>query len=464
MPVPDRQNQQDYNFHAYDFALSAPWTLGLPQPARDHLQFFSLNQDFRALYAEGEQNGVPNIELRAAPITRGTEVRDILALSFGGPPTTSAVFGPVPDVVITGGIHAREWIGVEMAYLVAEYLIKNYSSDARTLTRYEQELQRLVQTRRIHILPMLNPHGNNHSVFGPGMLNARDWRKNRNGLPFNGDAWYDSLTHPDPAALPVVPPARLPNPPFMGVDHIYNYRVPRYQRGAAPPGPPQYDDRSVLNATGIDLNRNFDTPAWGFTTAPDYRDGSLPTSDTYFGTKRSSETETKAVSAYLTNVSTNLSAALDYHSYSKLILYPGEKTAVAPSHIALGKIMRRLIAPGYVRGDRGDYTLGFPTDAGMFEYEATATLCDFAANINNCRSFVIELDPATAGEGGFDLPRNLIKTVFEKNIRGALALIAAAGEATTYKKSWFKRTVTMSSAEGSFLTWNVFGRGNQLPT
>ena len=59
---------------------------------------------------------------------------------------------------------------------------------------------------------------------------------------------------------------------------------------------------------------------------------------------------------------------------------------------------------------------------------------------------------------GWLLPEGQICTVFEKNIRGALAALAAAGvlsTPTSHEK--YVRFVEY------FNTWNVYGRGNQLP-
>ena len=90
---------------------------------------------------------------------------------------------------------------------------------------------------------------------------------------------------------------------------------------------------------------------------------------------------------------------------------------------------------------------------------------DRAAHTHTARAFVVSLAPASANPG-FQLPENQIQTVFEKNIRGALALIASAGQASTVSntRNWVgygHRTIT--SGESQFLNWNVFGRGNQLP-
>ena len=161
-----------------------------------------------------------------------------------------------------------------------------------------------------------------------------------------------------------------------------------------------------------------------------------------------------------------LASSIDYHSYSQAILYPSEASYagnVGPNYTGLGQVLQKLIGPATEPWWSYDYSLGTPLQ--IVEYDAVGSLGDRAALTHNARAFVVELDPASANPG-FQLPENQIQTVFEKNIRGALALIASAGQASTVSntRNWVgygHRTIT--SGESQFLNWNVFGRGNQLP-
>jgi len=53
-------------------------------------------------------------------------------------------------------------------------------------------------------------------------------------------------------------------------------------------------------------------------------------------------------------------------------------------------------------------------------------------------------------------------TVFEKNIRGALAALAAPGRPANWFTAYFQ-AFPMAWNMLQFMTWNVIGRGNQLP-
>src|SRR6185369_9924628 len=172
-----------------------------------------------------------------------------------------------PAVVITGGIHAREWIAPAMAYLIAEYLVRNYNT--APATRFEQALKKLIDTRRIFIVPLLNPQGNSYTVYNPAP-NARMWRKNRRDLPMTSPGW-----------VAVLNTAGVPNPPFQNVvagpaPAFATYDVPVYQRAATN----TVTIASAQPLVGVDLNRNCATNAWGHHTTGSTEGD--PTQEDYF--------------------------------------------------------------------------------------------------------------------------------------------------------------------------------------
>lgn len=77
-------------------------------------------------------------------------------------------------VVLLGAHHAREWISVDVPFLIGKHLIENYSTD--TL------IARLIDNAEIWILPLVNPDGHQYSV-----VRDRLWRKNRRN---NGDGTF----------------------------------------------------------------------------------------------------------------------------------------------------------------------------------------------------------------------------------------------------------------------------------
>jgi len=104
-----------------------------------------------------------------------------------------------PEVLFLGCHHAREWISVEVPFLLAKHLLENYAFNA--------DVRRIVNQSEIWIVPMLNPDGLEYSIHY-----YRYWRKNRRlnadgsyGVDINrnyGYAWGydDNGSSPEPAA------------------------------------------------------------------------------------------------------------------------------------------------------------------------------------------------------------------------------------------------------------------------
>jgi len=134
----------------------------------------------------------------AKVFTLGTslENRPIYALRLSDNPQTDE---GEPGVLFLGCHHAREWISVEVPFLLGKHLLENYATDP--------EIKRLVDASDIWIVPMVNPDGHNYTVQV-----YRYWRKNRRdngggeyGVDLNrnyGYAWgYDnSGSSPNPAS------------------------------------------------------------------------------------------------------------------------------------------------------------------------------------------------------------------------------------------------------------------------
>ena len=117
----------------------------------------TLEEDLRAL-ADSEPEVV---ELRE--IGRSIENRPIWGLRIGERK------GNKRKILFMGCHHAREWIAVEVPYLLAEHLVKNGSNNP---------VKEWISKMEIWVLPMVNPDGHEHcrNTF-------RLWRKNRRPNP-----------------------------------------------------------------------------------------------------------------------------------------------------------------------------------------------------------------------------------------------------------------------------------------
>lgn len=100
------------------------------------------------------------------------EKRDILAIRISDDASQEDL--TEPDVLFIGGQHAREWISVEVVFLLVKHLAENYSADER--------IKRLVDNNEIWLVPMVNPDGHEYS-----RTTERCWRKNRRN---NGDGTF----------------------------------------------------------------------------------------------------------------------------------------------------------------------------------------------------------------------------------------------------------------------------------
>jgi hypothetical protein len=211
----------------------------------------------------------------------------------------------------------------------------------------------------------------------------------------------------------------------------------------------------------VDCNRNFNTPNWGketyTATAQNMQQGD-PTALLYFGPRQASEVETSNLAGWVAGLG-NVAASIDYHSHGQLIILPTE-APVSSQHRRLGEALQLLIT----WSGSPPYDLG--TAMQTVQYAALSSVMDSMAVHRNSRAFTVELDPGrNAGGNPFILPEAQIMRVFEKNIRGALTLIATAGN--NPRSFWGGLCCCCSSPWASsvsrFEDWDVVGRGNQLP-
>ncbi len=453
MPVeiPNRVKPEDYHYYAYlypnDTQAQNLWELSSAQAQRGNYQFYSMRNNLAGLLSAGKAKNVPYIQLNRLgfPCVAPDNPLDfyyVEALSFGGTRPTD------PIVLFTGGIHAREWIAPAMTYLLAEYLIVNYNENPED--PYQTAIRDLVNSRRICIAPMLNPVGNWYTVFSPNNA-ARMWRKNRRRFPTIPAQW-ENLLYQRPGK---------PNPPFKEVqitDTNITYKMPIYKSD-----PLNYDTITITptpEIIGVDCNRNFNTTYWGYEA--DVQDEGKPSGDTYFGPAGSSERETRALSAFVNGLLVGIAASIDYHSYGKDIIFPTEAT-LSDQYKKRGQALQTLIATKLNPSPEESYEYRLGTCLSLLNYYALSAVDDYMSTEKNSHAFTIELDPKEDNPG-FNLPQEKIMSVFEKNIRGALGLIAGAAiNLDVTAGSWNTQHFINTAFVRRFANWNVFGRGNQLP-
>jgi len=165
--------------------------------------------------------------------------------------------------------------------------------------------------------------------------------------------------------------------------------------------------RKNRNGQGVDLNRNW-PDHWSDTGGA----STNPGSDTYKGKSAASEPEVKALIAAYQSYPDGMVGAIDFHSYSQLILRPyGWTTQTSPDEAAfasLGESMKKDIAAS--RGTE------YVSENGIDLYKTTGTASDYFYGSSTTRKgqfrsygITIELSPdANDVDYGFELPPKFI--------------------------------------------------------
>lgn len=99
-------------------------------------------------------------------VVKTSEGKDIWSIRI----TNDAVTAPTkPGIIFMGGHHAREHLSVEMPLMFAQYLVDQYRAGNPKITS-------LVNSRDIHIIPVVNPDGMEYDIKDGSY---KMWRKNR---------------------------------------------------------------------------------------------------------------------------------------------------------------------------------------------------------------------------------------------------------------------------------------------
>lgn len=364
-----------YHYHVYhrpSFDHLPAWassSISVPGVATGRTEtktMYSLKKDMDQLRADGAAKGIVDAGLTS--VGTSTQGKQLWALKVG--------LGTSHKVLFTGCHHAREWISVEIPYLVAEYLIQSYSNNPTT--DKEKRIKHLLTNRQIWFVPLVNPDGHDWT-----MRTDRNWRPNRKA-------------HTVPA----------------GSLH-------------RPTGTVTYPSGTYV---GVDINRNYATSNWGtetfygggVTTSRDPRDGG-PNS-IWCGLAGSGERESSIIDSLIR--ANRFRASITYHSFSELLLYPD--SSARNSYVQwVGSGMKDLIAAS---GHAYKYESGsalYPTTGDLmeFSYEQVAGRPTFTPEVRPSDSE----DAWPHGHGFSGLPESEIEPTFRENLGAALALINCAG-------------------------------------
>ncbi len=151
---------------------------------------------------------------RLDSIGKSNEGRELYRLRISGDLATA---DQKAGMLMMGGHHAREHVSIDIPIMFADYLLKQYAAG-------DAEVQRLVNTRDVQIVPMVNPDGAEHDI---STGKYKMWRKNRAknkdgtyGVDLNrnyGYGWGTGGSSDDPSDETYMGPAPFSEPETQAV-------------------------------------------------------------------------------------------------------------------------------------------------------------------------------------------------------------------------------------------------------
>lgn len=156
----------------FDFATGRGGHHGFDFPQAD-ARFHNYAETRSALEALQRKN--PDIS-KLEVVGKTVEGRDMIAIHINTTPEAlvSGMSGK-PGAIYMGAHHAREHLSVEIPLMLAQYLLDN---------RSDATIAKLLDSRDLWILPMVNPDGAEYDI---STGRYKMWRKNRRN---NGDGTY----------------------------------------------------------------------------------------------------------------------------------------------------------------------------------------------------------------------------------------------------------------------------------
>jgi hypothetical protein len=425
-------------YHVYDhpnfvgvqpFTAASIQTAGLGGGSGGPRDFYCLRADMDALRQIGAAKTitpspgatpVPLVDATTRTVGTGFEL-DFENTPSGGTTTLRQIWAlkigiGQKRVLVTGCHHAREWISVELPYLLAEYLINNFT-DTPT-TDKQKRIKHLLLNREVWIVPMVNPDGHRHSV-----IIDREWRANRSTVFIDQSVLGPSMT--------------------INADDI-NHVNPRTI--TVPKG----------SYVGVDINRNYNTSTkslfpWGLETydgtirrtSRDPADGGNGPRQIWTGLSGKNQPESRSITDVFDNQ--QFHASLSYHSFGQDFLYPDEAegTATRPKSDFVLAVAKGMEEINHAAVASASNLKSYRSVKGSDLYPDTGDLLDFAYDhvvLNQFKesdpkhyrlSFLPEVRPESPpnppSRAFSGLPDIEILPCFLENLGAALAVINCAG-------------------------------------
>lgn len=201
---------------------------------------------------------------------------------------------------------------------------------------------------------------------------------------------------------------------------VFNPDGYEYNRQTNPNGGGNWrkNRRNNGGSFGVDLNRNYGPMAYW--NASNGGSSTSPSSDTYRGTAPFSEPENQAIRDFLE--SRNIKNALNYHTYSNLLIYPyGALSRETPDSLIFREFAADMTAyNGYTMGTDMQ-TVGYSTRGNSDDY-----FYDGDVQLNNGKIFAMTPEVGS-GADGFWPPQSRIFPLAQENVKPNLYYAWVAG-------------------------------------
>lgn len=178
---------------------------------------------------------------------------------------------------------------------------------------------------------------------------------------------------------------------------------------------------SGSSAIGTDLNRN-----WGYRWGCCGGSSGTTSSETYRGASAFSAPETQVVRNFINSRVVNgkqqIKVAIDFHTYSELILWPmGYTTTDVPPDLTFDD-WDTMVTMGQAMAAMNGYTPEQSSDL----YITDGTIVDWEYGQHGILNYTFEMYPETAGQGGFYPPDEVIPAETARNRGPVLYLLEQA--------------------------------------
>ncbi|KRV49067.1 carboxypeptidase [Wenjunlia vitaminophila] len=178
---------------------------------------------------------------------------------------------------------------------------------------------------------------------------------------------------------------------------------------------------SGSSAVGTDLNRN-----WGYKWGCCGGSSSTPSSETYRGSGAESAPEVKTVANFVrtrvVNGAQQIKAAIDFHTYSELVLWPYGYT-YSDTDTGMTQDDRNAFA---TLGQQMANTNGYTPEQSSDLYITDGTIDDWLWGSQRIFSYTFEMYPTSSWDGGFYPPDEVISRETSRNRAAVLLLLEAA--------------------------------------